>query len=181
MPSPDNEFDVGSETKTLSLWGKHLGPGGCDRLIKEVLFSHRCLTSIELDWNGLEDLGACALAVAIKENGALPLVTLSLVGNSIGALGAKAVGDLLPGPPQAASGNLTALPGAPDAGRLSLPGTEAGSSSPSSYVCLIRDLNLECNVVADEGVTALCDGLSTNTSVMSRDLSCMTFLRRCCW
>ena len=62
MPSPDNEFDVGSETKTLSLWGKHLGPAGCDRLIKEVLFAHRCLTSIELDWNSLEDLGACALA-----------------------------------------------------------------------------------------------------------------------
>ena len=84
-------------TLKLSGFGDAFGPFLAEELAIGLGRSNRTLKTLELAYNSIGDVGAEALARALKQN--FILTSLDVAGNGIGVKGAKALLDSIPAPP----------------------------------------------------------------------------------
>ena len=126
-------------TLKLSGFGDAFGPFLAEELAIGLGRSNRTLKTLELAYNSIGDVGAEALAQALKQN--FILTSLDVAGNGIGVKGAKALLDSIPAPP------LPALPATDKQNRESSRKPSRGKSKAAKppQRSSLRALNLEEN------------------------------------
>eukprot|EP00906_Rhabdomonas_costata_P012517 RCo018003 len=135
----------------LCLNQDHLGDVGLAELA-ERLVQNQCLSSVELQHNGITDLGMPYIARILQEN--FTITSLNMSNNSIGDLGASVLAEALP-----CNHSLR---------HLRLAWNHIGSAGACALFaalernCSVRSVDLRWNRITDEGADALLRCLSQN-------------------
>eukprot|EP00667_Euglena_gracilis_P030186 EG_transcript_41433 len=141
-----------SVVQKVNVWRNDIGPEGA-KALAEALRTNATLREVNLSCNGIGDKGTVALAMALRTNSVVQKV--NVWDNHIGPEGAKALAEALP----PAAPTLPLPPGQGEEGGTKNTKTNCGPRQPQFMAlrmnATLREVDLGCNRIGDEGTVAL--------------------------